>query len=36
MAASTSAGVAVGLPCRYSRAAPAVCGVAIEVPLVVM
>ncbi len=28
----TWAGVALGLACRYSAAAPATCGVAIEVP----
>ncbi len=32
-AAATVAGVAVGSPCRYSAAAPATCGVAIDVPL---
>jgi hypothetical protein len=29
------AGAAAGLPCRYRAATPAVCGVAIEVPLIV-
>jgi hypothetical protein len=31
----TVAGDAVGLPCRYSAAAPATCGEAIDVPLMV-
>src|SRR5688500_19180402 len=31
----TVAGVASGLPCRYSAAAPATCGDAIDVPLMV-
>src|SRR5712691_2571300 len=32
----TSAGVALGNALRYSAAAPATCGVAIEVPLIVL
>jgi hypothetical protein len=35
-AASTAAGVAVGFPCRYSAATPTTCGVAIDVPLIVL
>src|SRR5687768_2784489 len=31
----TVAGDAPGFPCRYSAATPAVCGVAIDVPLIV-
>src|SRR5690349_9942224 len=34
--AATSAGVAVGAPCRCSAAAPATCGAAMEVPLMVL
>src|SRR5690242_8809845 len=34
-ALDTVAGVAVGLAARYSAAAPATCGVAIDVPLIV-
>jgi hypothetical protein len=33
IALNTAAGVAVGLPCRYSAATPATCGDAMEVPL---
>jgi hypothetical protein len=32
----TVAGDALGLPCRYWAATPAACGVAIEVPLIVL
>jgi hypothetical protein len=32
-APATTDGVAEGLPCRYSAATPAACGVAIDVPL---
>ncbi len=32
----TVAGVADGLPCRYSAATPATCGEAMEVPLMVL
>ncbi len=32
----TVVGEAVGLPCRYSAATPATCGVAIEVPLMIL
>ncbi|MDX6720335.1 MAG: hypothetical protein QOJ63_2589 [Solirubrobacteraceae bacterium] len=32
----TVAGEAAGLPCRYSAATPATCGVAIDVPLIVL
>jgi len=35
IAALTAAGSAVGLACRISAAAPATCGVAIDVPLIV-
>ena len=34
-AVATAAGVAKGSPARYSAAAPATCGAAIEVPLIV-
>src|SRR4051794_32293783 len=36
MAAVTVAGVADGLPCRYSAATPTTCGVAMLVPLMVL
>src|SRR2546430_13202954 len=36
IAARTAAGDAVGLLCRYSAATPAVWGVAIDVPLIVL
>ena len=35
IAALTAAGGAAGVPCRTSAAAPATCGVAIDVPLIV-
>ena len=35
IALATVAGDAAGLPCRYSAATPATCGVAIDVPLIV-
>src|SRR3712207_4029636 len=36
MALPTVAGAADGLPCRYSAAAPATCGLAMEVPSMVL
>ena len=35
-ASTTAAGVAVGWPARYSAAAPTTCGVAVDVPLIVL
>ncbi len=36
IAVATAAGAAVGCACRYKAATPVTCGVAIEVPLMVL